>query len=751
MSDKHTLYLDFPGKNFEEGSPVGNGSLGAMLMGDPKTEKIYLSEESIWSGNPIKTEDPDFRNKIQKLRQLHLEGKDYLLDDTANEIMKGSVHRIKSNEYAGLLSINLGKSRDAKNYKRLLHLDSGVFEASWTKDGVDVKETAFADYSYEVLCIRYSFSQKTGFSFSYKRENTAPPVFDNNLMTVTGVTREGNHHFAVGIKVITDGNITFSGGSVSVKNAGEAVLFIAVTTEFNFGDEYCVTLKDILDEAENYDEIYDNHCEDFSAIFCRSEISFACDEKLSSIPFNKRLQMLKDNSGHKDYGLYSLYFDFGKYLMLSSSREGTLPANLQGVWTEKLENPWNADYHTNINLQMNYWFCNTANIGECNLQLFDYMNNYLLESGKKTAKTNYGCRGTVEHHLSDIYGYTAPADGLWGIWPMGAAWLSTHMWEHYRFTLDKDFLKETAYQYIKECALFFIDYLFEDKSGYLASGPSMSPENEYFIEKDGKKQAMYLCFSPTMDIEIISEVFRNYIEAENILHLDEKTKLEAEEKLSKLPPLKIGKRGNLMEWQEDYEEPEPGHRHISHAYGLYPGNTINENTPDLLKAIEKTFEIRLSNGGGHTGWSRAWLINLFARLKNGEKTFENLRNLMTHSTLDSMLDTHPPFQIDGNFGGAAGIAEALLQSQNGYIDLLPAVTDDLSGSFKGLCSRGAIQADAQFKDGIILSVKLTSEICDETEIRIHNAEYLFDGENKIRINKNGRFTVKTNKEYIATI
>ena len=741
------LHFGEPGKNFEDGCPVGCGNMGAMLLGDGTDERMWLAHESIWSGGKQDCNDGSFRDKVDVLRKMYLDGETGMLDETARNLMSDSIHRIESVEYAGLLHINLGQG-ETENYSRDLILNTGVLNASFTKDGCRITEQAFSSYPFDVTCVRYGFSSPRSISFYVERENISSISFKNGILSYIGVTQSGGHRFRVGIKLVTDGQPEFCEGRVAVKNASHIQLYISIATEFDFGDGFEKAVDDVLEECDDYNEIFENHCEDFSAIFERSDIALDGDEALEKLSIKERLARLKGDDDAKDPGLINLYYAFGKYLLISSSREGTLPANLQGVWVEKLINPWNADYHTNINIQMNYWLAEVANLSECHLQLFDYMNRILLPAGQKTAKENYRCRGAVVHHLSDIYGYTAPADGLWGIWPLGGAWLSTHMWEHYLFTQDKEFLRTQAYTYMKECVLFFLDYLFENRDGQLISGPSMSPENLYYVNTaNGKKQA-FIAFSPTMDIEVITAVFRNYIEAEKILGIDGKTAAEAAEALSKLPPLKVGRHGQLMEWMEDYDEPEPGHRHISHAFALYPDNLINENTPELFKAIRTTLDRRLASGGGHTGWSRSWLISLFARLKDGEKAYENIRLLLTKSTADSMLDTHPPFQIDGNFGGAAGIAETLLQSHEGYISLLPAVPGDTCGLIRGLRARGGFEVSAEFKNGKASSFRISSDEDKEIKVKLPFCSTVSCGAEKISA-ENGLFTVKTNTDYQA--
>ena len=732
------LKLKNPATEWENGSPIGGGSFGAVLFGGTKTERIYLTEETVWSSAPMAPPDPAFKAKIGELRKAYLAGEKYI-DETAERLLEGSMQRVRSFEYAGLLEIRLPELGPARQYARDLDLEHGVFNMAAEFETNAVKEQAFCSYSYEITAVNYTFRAPVSAAVSFLREHTLQtPVWNNGVLEAVCATAYGDHRFAVGIKPVTDGTVSCRNGRLEIANAKSIVLFISIATQYTYGDGFIDAMRDILSEAEDYEAIRENHVADFSALFHVSSLSLRETAGADAKPADDRIRTLREDPAAEDPGLYELYFNFGKYLLISSSREGTLPANLQGVWAEKLENPWNADYHTNINLQMNYWPAEVLGLGACHTALFDYMNNVLLESGRKTAEALYGCRGTVTHHLSDLYGYTAPADGLWGIWPLGGAWLSTHMWEHYLFTLDEDFLREEAYGYMKACAGFFLDYMFEDENGVLLSGPSMSPENRYYIDTPEGRKEGYLCMSPTMDVEIITHVLKNYIAAEDVLGIDPGTKSAAEAALAKMPPLKVGKNGTLNEWPEDYDEPEPGHRHVSHAYGLYPGNLITAATPELYAAIRKTLERRLSHGGGHTGWSRAWLICLFARLRDAEQTFEHVRLLLTKSTLPNLFDTHPPFQIDGNFGGTAGIAEALLQSHDGFLSILPAVPCSLSGRFSGFKARGNITVGAEFENGKTVSFTLSSPVTETAGVVVPGAEKLMCG-GKTYLPQNGAF------------
>jgi alpha-L-fucosidase 2 len=424
--------------------------------------------------------------------------------------------------------------------------------------------------------------------------------------------------------------------------------------------------------------------------------------------------------------LYAVYFQFGRYLLMSSSRPGTLPANLQGIWCEHIKAPWNSDFHTNINLQMNYWPAEVCNLAECQEPLFDLMES-LVKPGSETARRHYGARGWVVHHVTDVWGFTSPADGVWGIWPVGAAWLAQHPWEHYRFSGDTKFLARRAYPLMKEAARFLLDYMVEAPPGTPVAGrlvtcPSHSPENT-FIASNGQRSMF--TYGATMDIEIAHNLFTNCIQAIDALcpdgSFDGEFRAELVAARNRLPPLAISKRtGGLQEWVMDYEEAEPGHRHMSHLFGLHPGDQITlRGTPALAKAARTTLERRLSHGGGHTGWSRAWIVNFFARLEDGEKAYENLRGLLCQSTLPNLLDNHPPFQIDGNLGGTAGIAEMLLQSHAGEIALLPALPKAWrAGYVHGLRARGGVNVSMQWSKGCLMMATLRPQQEGQVRVRL---------------------------------
>lgn len=698
----HILHLENPAAEWENTTPVGCGNLGAALYGTVAAERIQLNEEWIWAGGPPSAPSPELGRKMRTARDMLLRGENDRADEWVQKHFDGLFGGVGSYEPAGELCIGVHPDDTCTAYSRDLDLHSGVARVRYRRGGAAYERELFASYPKNVIVCRLAATGAAlDLNVTFTRESglTGQDWADGRL-TVHGQTTDAAHRFTVQIQFRPEGgHMEYDAAEerVVIRGAAACVFLIAIGTEGSSRRPL-----PCLNDLPDYDALRRESAADVAALMQRSAIELG-DDSRDALPVNERLAAVK--AGASDPALAALYFEFGKYLLVSSGRPGTLPANLQGVWNPYLHAPWNSDYHTNINLQMNYWPCEVTGLSECADPLFDYMLHTLLPAGKEVAAAGYGCGGTVLHHLSDPYGFSAPADGPWGLWPMGAAWLCYHLWEHWLFGGDEDFLRKTAYPYIAETVTFFLDYVTE-KDGRLVWGPSASPENAYLFGG----RACQTCLCPTMDVELLDGLFRMYIEAEKRLGIDKDRRAHAEAALKKLPPLAVGRYGQLCEWAEDYEEAEPGHRHISHAFALYPGFTITkEQTPALFEAVRVTVARRLAHGGGHTGWSAAWLVALQAHLLDGDAAGSALHKLLTQSTKDNLFDSHPPFQIDGNLGGCAAIAEMLLQSRDGLIRLLPAPAPAWqNGRFRGLMARGGFEIDAGWADGRVCRVAVKS-------------------------------------------
>ena len=740
------LWYSLPAERWTEALPVGNGRLGAMVFGGISDERIQLNEESVWTGGPIERANPEALANLDKVRQLlfkekYVEGEKLAQEKIMGTRIDGGLHTYQT---LGDLYIHFEGIDSPQNYKRILNLRTAVTTTEFESNGVLFTREVFSSKPDEVIVIRLKASKKGSISFStwMNRPGDAETVsVSENQLLMTGFAQyqdKGTHFASIAHLVNQGGKVASTDTSLVVKNADEVEILISGRTDFWGKDEVAESTNDIRNAKEtSIETLKQRHIADYQELFNRVDLALNQQDTLN-LPTNKRLERVKE--GIADAHLTELYFQFGRYLLISSSRPGDLPANLQGIWEATLSPPWNADYHININIQMNYWPALVTNLAECQEPFFDFVDG-LRERGHKTARETYGCRGFVAHHTTDVWKFAdAIGNTGYGMWPMGAAWCSDHFWENYDYTGDKEFLKEKAYPVLKDAALFFVDFLVKNpKTGLLVSGPSMSPENK-FITSSGERAAV--CMGPAMDHEIIRELFSNFIKTSEILDVDKALADTLKIMLEQLTPSQIGSDGRILEWSEELQEAEPGHRHMSHLYALYPGEEFtNPADPKWMVAARKSIEGRLAHGGGHTGWSRAWIINFYARLKDGQKAHENLQALFAKSTHPNLFDNHPPFQIDGNFGATAGIAEMLLQSHNGVLQILPALPPSWeSGHVKGLRVRGGFIVDITWEKGKLTDLKIKSLLGNKCNI--------ISGENRrtIDTSSNQELTLNGNLE-----
>lgn len=708
--------------------PIGNGRLGAMIYGGTEEERIQLNEKSLWSGQPQEADNPDAPRYLPEIRRLLFEGRYAEAQQLAAEKFvcrgAGSGHGNGANvpfgcyQMLGDLRLRFEGHRDVQNYRRELSLPTGVVRVEYRVGNVRYTREHFASLTDKVLVIRLESSQRGSLSFdatlSRPERGTVGAVGRAELL-LSGELMGGLRYTAKLRAIPEGGKVTTDGQVLRVREADAVTLLLAAATSYEGKEPLLLTNKMMRDAARrDYRLLRDAHLDAHQRLFYRVGLSLG-GEEASRLPTDERLERVK--RGEPDPHLVALYFQFGRYLLIASSQPGALPANLQGIWADGIQTPWNCDYHTDINLQMNYWIAEVGALPECVEPLIEFIDR-LREPGRKTARIHYGLSGWVVHTVTNVWGFTSPGERPeWGQFPAAAGWLCQHLWERYAFSLDKNVLKR-VYPIMKEAAEFYLQFLVpEPKHGWLVTAPSISPENA-FRTADG--QTVSLCYAPTMDMQILRELFTNCIEASRILGVDEDLRQRLEEARARLAPMQIGKHGQLQEWIEDFEEAEPGHRHMSHLYGLHPGNQITpRGTPELAWAARVSLERRLAHGGGHTGWSRAWLVNFWARLEDGERAYENLMALLKQSTLPNLFDTHPPFQIDGNFGGAAGIAEMLLQSHTGEIHLLPALPRAWQeGHVYGLRARGNVRVDIFWKDGKLTRAVLRMAAAGSYRIRI---------------------------------
>lgn len=748
------LWYRKPAKQWEEALPLGNGRLGAMVFGGIDKERIQVNEESMWYGGKGNRNNPDLKAYLPQVRKLLSDGK--IREAERLLLLAGSGCPQSEHPYQTLGEIELDyhcRSK-AERYHRSLDLEAAVANVHFSLDSVDFEREFFISRPGGCMLMRLKASEqgKINLTAALSRGRFYDGVgkWHDDGILLRGNLGRGGVEFAAMLRAkIKGGCLRLIGESLCIEAADEVILYYAADTTYHIASEvkeryvrryfaenvfpedldyfglnelerkeylYQMALQSLLQEqlAERidscmntgYESLRAEHIRDYRSLFGRVKLTLDVSDgnEADARPTDERL-----SSPCGDIGLMKQLFDYGRYLLICSSREGDLPATLQGIWNKEFTPPWDSKYTININLEMNYWPAEICNLAECHTTLLPLLKKMQI-NGRKTARQMYGCRGFVAHHNTDIHGDCSPQDhwipGTY--WVMGAAWLCTHLWIHYEYTRDKVFLRE-AFPVMAEAALFFVDFLIE-KDGYLVTSPSVSPENTYILPT-GEQGAC--CIGATMDNQILRHFLKGCIEAGKVLGdevygfkvdgIDDMEAFLTQIAMIKdrLMPTRVGSRGTIMEWMEEYEEAEPGHRHISHLYGLYPSDEITmDGTPELAAAARKTLERRLQNGGGHTGWSRAWIMNHYAKLWDGEKAYENLEKMLEKSTYPNLFDKHPPFQIDGNFGAAAAIAQMLVQSNRDRVVLLPALPKAWkSGMVKGLRLAGNAEIVISWKDG----------------------------------------------------
>lgn len=749
--------------------PLGNGSIGCNVMGSIATERYTLNEKTLWRGGPNTAKGPaDYWNQnkqsahlLPEIRKAFTEG-DYDMagrltaqnfnSNVPYESWREPQFRFGSFTTLGEMTLATDIS-DAgiTHYRRALNVDSAYASVSFTAaDGVSYRRETFISYPANVMAVRLTASQKGRQNFTLKYapnplgEGTFRADGDNGLAYVAHLDNNGME-YVVRIKALAKkGTVTYTDGTLVVKNADEVTVLLTADTDYspNYNPDFndpkaYVGVKPqettgawmAAAAKQGWKKLFKAHYKDYTALYDR--LHFTLDGPTSDKPTNQRLADYR--KGVKDMGLETLYYQFGRYLLIASSRPGNLPANLQGIWHNNVDGPWRVDYHNNINLQMNYWPALSTNLTECAEPLTDFI-KLLEKPGERTAKAYWGARGWAAGISANIFGFTAPLEGAdmsWNYNPMAASWLATHLWDYYDYTRDTDFLRHTAYPLMKGCALFCEDFLWRKADGTLTAAPSTSPEHGPVDE------------GTTFTHAVIREILLNCIDAAQVLQTDAAEVKKWQDILKNLAPYKTGRYGQLMEWSRDIDDPKDEHRHVNHLFGLHPGHTISpRTTPELAKAARIVLEHR---GDGATGWSMGWKLNQWARLHDGNHSYLLYGNLLKNGTGDNLWDIHPPFQIDGNFGGTAGVTEMLMQCHTGCIDLLPSLPDAWAkGRITGLRARGNIGVDIAWEGGKLSEARLTPG-CD-------GAVVVRYGEQTLQVNgQKGKTTVITLRDGILAV
>jgi alpha-L-fucosidase 2 len=739
------LWYTHPAQEWKDALPVGNGRLGAMVFGRVANERIQLNEDTVWNGKKRDRLNPAALDALPELRRLLFEGRAAEAEALSEEKLVGIPHRQPPYQPLGDLNLEFPGLENVSDYRRELNLATGIVRVSYRTGGASCTREVFSSAPAQALVVRISCATPGLVSFRAtlaRQQDGQTTVAAPDRVILQGEAKAHSTYwqqpwmtperrkaeldeieptgvrFRAVLRAIAEGGRTeASGDAVTVSKANAVTLIVVAATDYRGGDPAAGCERDLVGAAKPYGVLRAAHAADHERLFRRVDLTLTragLDRSIEDLPTDERLARVR--SGREDPALSALYFQFGRYLLMGSSRPGTMAANLQGIWNEDFIPPWDSKYTTNINVEMNYWPAEVGNLPEMAGPLFDLV-QMSRESGRRTAKQMYNARGFVFHHNIDAWGDTAPVDyGYVGIWPMGGAWLALHFWEHYQYGLDRAFLARDAYPVMKEASQFLLDFLIDDGKGHLITNPSYSPENSYRMA-NGKVGRQTV--GATMDYEIIDGLFHATIDASRVLGVDAGYRAELEDALKRIPPLKIGKHGQLQEWSEDYDENEPGMSHVSHLFALFPGDEITvRGTPALAAAARVSLERRVQNGAGRRDWPAAWYIALWARLEDGGRAQQHVQGLLSAAAESLLNASRRVFQIDANLGAAAGIAEMLLQSHGGEIAILPALPPAWSdGRFTGLRARGNVVVDAEWANGRAASAALRPAVSGDIRIR----------------------------------